>query len=980
MGTDERQRPGELLVARTRELADLDRALDRPVAGQPGVVALIGEPGIGKSRLLAELARRAEGRGHLVLVGRAAEFEQDLPFGLIIDALNDYLGTLEPACLRALEDHTVQELAAVFPSLSELSVDVSGSRVAVDRYRFHYAVRAVLEGFAARQPVLLALDDVHWADPASFDVIAHLLRRFRGPLLVALAFRQTPARLASALEEATRTGLATRLDLGPLSLGEAQALIDPELDSTTRAALYRESGGNPFYLQALVRRRPRALTRMAEPEPPAGSWELPPAVVAAINDELGRIEGDSKLVLDAAAIVGESFEAELAAAIADRSVPATLAALDVLLEADIIRPTATPARFRFRHPIVRRAVYDGMPRGWRLGAHARAATALMAAGATASTCAHHVERSAMAGDENAIAFLLKAARESAPRAPLTAGRRLLSAIRLLAPDADPTRRVDLLVEAATALTSGGAYDESLDALEEALTLVPPDQVASRGDLIAKLAYAKRRSGRPFDSRPMLENVLESLDAVDSPPVVSLRLELALDRFWHDELATMSELAERLLLGARELADPGMISIAAALSSLACAEHSPTSALSSLAEAQQAFDVLSDEQLAERIYVSFYIGLAELRLERADDAFAHANRGLDVARMTGQGVTVSSWLAIASLALVMKGQVTEAARLAHASIDTARLLADDWRTVWALEADALAAFWAGDTDRALDSSREMVARSQRVHRFLSGPAQLQLGGAEFAAGDPESAGARLSALDAEPTRRLLDRHGGHGWELLTRAQLAVGATGEAKDTAARALRRADAGGLCQQMATARCARAAVLVANGEPEAADGVIAEAVALADSAGNPLLSARCGALAGIALAARGRRVRAVAELERSEQALWACGAVREADAAARELRRLGQRVSRRTRPPGEHSLLGQLSPREREVAALVASGKTNREVATVLFLSERTVGNHLARIFGKLGVHSRAALATLVAREAGGQDVPAPHGGGRG
>ena len=133
----------------------------------------------------------------------------------------------------------------------------------------------------------------------------------------------------------------------------------------------------------------------------------------------------------------------------------------------------------------------------------------------------------MAGDEHAIAFLVKAARESAPRAPLTAGRRLLSAIRLLAPDADPTRRVDLLVEAATALTSGGAYDESLDALEEALALVPPDQVASRADLIAKLAYAKRRSGRPFDSRPMLENVARVARRGGRPPVGSLRLELAL---------------------------------------------------------------------------------------------------------------------------------------------------------------------------------------------------------------------------------------------------------------------------------------------------------------------------------------------------------------------------------------------------------------------------------------------------------------------
>jgi DNA-binding NarL/FixJ family response regulator len=88
---------------------------------------------------------------------------------------------------------------------------------------------------------------------------------------------------------------------------------------------------------------------------------------------------------------------------------------------------------------------------------------------------------------------------------------------------------------------------------------------------------------------------------------------------------------------------------------------------------------------------------------------------------------------------------------------------------------------------------------------------------------------------------------------------------------------------------------------------------------------------------------------------------------------------VARRPRPLSEDSRLAQLSPREREVATQVASGKTNREVAAVLFLSERTVGNHLVRIFDKLGVHSRAALATLVAREAGAPDVGAPHGGGR-
>lgn len=948
--------------------------LERLADGEARVVQLIGEPGIGKSRLLGELAWRADERGHLVLDGRAAEFEQDVPFGLIIDALNDYLGTLEPAFLRALADDTVQELAAVFPSWSGSAVEPSAPRIADDRYRFHYAVRAVIERLAAHRPVLLALDDVHWADPASFDVIAHLLRRFRGPLLVALAFRQTPMRLASALEEASRLGFATRLDLGPLTPGEARALIDPELDSTTRTSLYRESGGNPFYLEALVRGRRRELPTTAIAEQPTEAWEIPPAVAASISDELGRIDGDARVVLDAGAIVGESFEAELAAAIAERSVTAALGALDELLAADIIRPTATPNRFRFRHPIVRRAVYNGMPRGWRLSAHARAAAALMASHAAPSACAHHVERSAIAGDEHAIALLIEAARTAAPRAPLTAGRWLLAALRLLDPNAETARRLGLLVDAATALTSGGAYDESLDALEEALTLVPPDQAASRAALIARLAYAKRRSGRPFDSRLMLETALASLGREDSAAVASLRLELALDQFWHDEFASMSSLAEQLLAGAHQRADPGMITISAALASLASSERGAANALPALAEAQHAFDGLTDEQLAERIYVSFYVGLAGLRLERADDALANANRGLDVARMTGQGVTVTPWLSIASRALVMKGRVSEAARLAHGSIDAARLQADDWRTVWALEADALAAFWAGDTDRALDSSREMVAHSERAHRFLSGRAQVQLAGAEYAAGDPDSAGARLSALDVEPTRRLLDRHGGHGWELLTRAQLALGATGQALETAERASRRAEAAGLPQQMATARCTRATVLVAQGEPGAAHDVVAGAVVLADSAGNPLLSARCRALAGIALAACGHQDRAIAELQRAEQALSACGAVREADAAARELRRLGRRVPRRARPLDEHSRLAPLSPREYEVAAQVASGKTNREVAEALFLSERTVGNHLARIFDKLGLRSRAALAALVGREGGARDVGSP------
>src|SRR5205085_8485349 len=112
----------------------------------------------------------------------------------------------------------------------------------------------------------------------------------------------------------------------------------------------------------------------------------------------------------------------------------------------------------------------------------------------------------------------------------------------------------------------------------------------------------------------------------------------------------------------------------------------------------------------------------------------------------------------------------------------------------LEADALAAFWAGDNERALASSQVMVARSGDVHGFLSGPAQIQLAGAEYAAGDPGSAADRLSALDAEPTRRLLDRNTAHGWELLARALLALGELARAGETVERASARAEAAGL------------------------------------------------------------------------------------------------------------------------------------------------------------------------------------------
>ena len=228
-------------------------------------------------------------------------------------------------------------------------------------------------------------------------------------------------------------------------------------------------------------------------------------------------------------------------------------------------------------------------------------------------------------------------------------------------------------------------------------------------------------------------------------------------------------------------------------------------------------------------------------------------------------------------------------------------------------------------------------------------------------------AHLAGLDAGPVATLLDLGAARGWELLVLTHLELGDVDAAEDAVTRAEARAAAGPLAQQTATTRCARAAVLLARGDAAAAAAVAACAAVGAEPAGNPLLTARARALHGRARAALGERDAGIGELERARHAFLDCGAVREADAAAHELRRLGRRVHRAAARTADPAGLGALSPREREVANLAASGETNRRIAAALFLSEKTIESHLGRIYEKLGVHSRVALARLVERDAG-------------
>ena len=163
-----------------------------------------------------------------------------------------------------------------------------------------------------------------------------------------------------------------------------------------------------------------------------------------------------------------------------------------------------------------------------------------------------------------------------------------------------------------------------------------------------------------------------------------------------------------------------MALAAALRSLAGSAGQRTDdALLDLAEAEAALRRLTDEQLAHRVYLGVYIGLAALRLEHLDEVLSDVHRCYRVARLTGQDAMAHPWLCITARALVLKGEIGKARQDAAAAIDTALLPGENWRTIWALEADAMAAFWAGDAERALASATQMVSGSERsTDRFLT----------------------------------------------------------------------------------------------------------------------------------------------------------------------------------------------------------------------------------------------------------------------
>ncbi len=941
------------IVGRGAELERILGVLDDLRSGT--VVSVEGEPGIGKTRLLAEVAAAADERRFLVLEGRASEAEIEVPFAPFLDALDDYLASVNPRLIKPADADGRNELARIFPSLAELG-DRGAAAVQEERYRSHTAVRALLESLAATRPLLLVIDDLHWADSASLELVSHLIRhRPRGPIVLAIGFRpaQAPQRVRGELTEVERVAL------DPLTDEQARELIESLADEAGSAEILRLSGGNPFYLEQLAREW-EAAGAFEPAEPGSERPGVPAQVSAAIARELGRLDEGAGLMLRGAAIVGEGFDPGLAGQAAGLEPDAALAAVDELLACDLVRRTDLPRRFRFRHPIVRQAVYASAPAGWQLGAHQRVAAALAERGAAPAARAHHVELSASPGDEAAIEVLTEAGKGASARAPSAAAHWFEAALRLL-PDDDPGRRLGLLIPRARALAACGRYDDSLRDLDEVLGLMPADDPVLRGRVIASAAKVKQLVGLHGEAHRELERALEALPDQGSPEATTLKLELAADSFFGGDQAAFEHWVRAALDDAERRDDRSMTAAATGLHSAALYMRDDLDrARAELDRGLELIAALSEEELAAHLNAYTWTALGAVLMERFDAATALLERTIEVALAAGQGHLPTLMRTTLALAQINQGRLAEAFPRLEAAVEASILTRNPVFLVWARSMQSWATMIAGDLPAALRLAE--LALKGAGDDPMSATAACYLAETWLAGGDPATARDELLARAGGEGLPTIERgFRPRGFELLARAEIDLGDLDMAAEYVKCAAEAADGLGIDGRTADAMRARAALELARGKPDAAREHAELAAEAADRAGLAIDAGRGRALAARAQAAAGDEDGARANLEGVRDELSALGAGHYADEAAAELRALGVRVARGQRRGGREGLDG-LSGREREVAELVAAGKRNREIADSLFLSVRTVEGHLARVFRKLEVSSRTELAARV------------------
>lgn len=912
--------------------AELDRLVALLAAPEARFAIVDGEPGIGKSRLTGEFARIAAARGRVVLTGRATEFERTVPYGIVLDAtaaVPDDRGDLRP----------------LFTVLTEADGDSDG----IGRHQRHRRLRALLTGLARPAGAVLVLDDVHWADDASADLLGYLLRHPPGgPVTVVLACRtgQCPPRLAEALAHHLPSPM--RLTLGPITAADVDSWLPAE-PPARRRLLHQLSAGNPLCLELLAGASAQhlgALRRGENPDEPIGS-----ALRSTIAAEVGGLTGAERLTLHAAAVIGANLGPGAVSATAALDPARTAEALDALVARDLLRQAG--GTLDFRHPLVRAVAYWTSGPAWRLDAHHRAASHLRATGAPLPVRAQHIAKGIQPGDEESAGVLADAARATMDVAPATSVAWLRAALTAL--PAPAPRRDELRLLLAKALGVTGRFDEARAMLRE--LIAAPGAYRSAG--VEHLASLERLGGRHDLASKLLTAELRNSGAAGAAEAM-LRLELAANKMMAGRWNAAARDAGRAIERARGGGHHGIAAAAhTVLAGCEMATAPPIAARARIGAAGLSIDALDDDEVRDELGAVALQAWMEVSVDRLADGLAHADRGIEIGRRFGRVHVLPQLYSVRAFILGTIGRVADALRDAEEAEEIARWQRNAESIVLASAVRLRPLLWVSGPDAVHAALERMHGAAPVRSRHYQAIVAMHLAQAYLAVDDHAACQRLLTdpevfrclgPAESTPLTLRAISVGTHGW--VHPAGDGGPAAAEVHGWLARATAVADE--LPARLGMVGIAGAVLALARSHPAEAAGLATPAVTRLTRAGLPVHEGEARMLLAEAQFATGDAPGAREQLGRAKRLFTAAGALWLTAQADRAQRSFAARAPRRrTDEPG------LLSAREREVAELVAQGLTNLQIAAALVLSPRTVESHVTRIIGKLGVPSRAAVA---------------------
>jgi DNA-binding CsgD family transcriptional regulator len=924
-------------LERDAELARIDNLIDDLAGGQGRVLTLEGPAGIGKTTLVRVARERAEKHGLMVLGARASELERDLAYGVP----RQWLSPVLMGASKRERQRLLNGAAALAGPVLEDAAATIASQGAM------HGLLWLIAALAEAVPLLLILDDAHWADESSMRFVNYLAPRLEGmPVSLVIAGRPPggdPAGelLARLLADPDADGLKP----SPLSEAGAAALIEQALGEPPGRRFLTEchqaTRGNPFLLASLARElRTQGVTPGDEH---LGRLKLigPQDLARSL---LARLSGDARGLARAIALLDDSADVAVAAELAGLAPDAAAAAADELRRAGLVEDRLP---LRFVHSIVTAAVIAGFSASERAAGHEHAAALLSAHGQSDERIAAHLLECEPKGSAETVATLQSAAASARRRGAPEVAVRLLERA-LVEPPAGPAR--------GEVLEALGRAEHDLDLPAAAEHLWEASQVGEdpllRARALLQTTWAiGTRAGPSPQMRPALEEALRVSRKAD--PELARLLEASLVTACWMGVIDSKGLEERIeQLSRLEGRTAGECAVLAVIARVEMDRGAPAEVVADIA-ARAARRPGTMQELNANSSWLLHTTIALRTCERLDEAERLLDEALAFARE--QGLATGFAIASANLSGIRRrrGDLRGAETHARAAMESGG--ARGWYRVGATTNLVEALTDQGRLEEAWEAIAEAGLTGEIPTFRPFTPILIARGALAFADGDLERAQADLG----DGLERILQHTNSSATGLDARLMLAQ--TAHLRGDSEQALRRAEEALRLARAWGAPGGIGSALRVHGELTGGDtgrAELCEAVALLER--SPFVLDRARALLGLGAALRraGTRADARTPLRAAFDAADAIGAAPVAERARRELAATGIRVRR--------SAGDQLTPSEQRIAEMAAAGQSNPQIAQALFVTVKTVETHLAAAYRKLDISSRRELPPALAKTA--------------